>query len=144
MVTKVIKTIAIDFDGVLTDGKHYIGKDGKQFYATHSKDNWAIAQLIAWGYEVDLVTSNDSEIVKQYAQDRKMGYVYSRDKDLQYHVAIVDSIQDINLMAKAGTVFCPIDADENVAESGGTIVVPVRGGNGVISYIVQQLNQFLK
>jgi len=140
---RVIKTIAIDFDGVLTDGKHYLDKDGKLFFATHAKDNWAIAQLIQWGYEVDLVTSNDSETIKQYAADRKMGYVYSRDKDLQYSCAIVDSMQDINLIAKAGVVFCPIDADEEIADFSGAIVVPVRGGNGVINYIVQHLNHFI-
>lgn len=132
-----MKSIAIDWDGVLTDGKHYLGLDGKLFYATHSRDNWAIAYLINQGFTVDIVTANDSAIVRNYARDRKAGFIYSREKDLTYDIVVVDSMQDINLIVNAKNVFCPKDSGLYLRTT-GLIRVPVPSGGGVIDWIVQE------
>jgi 3-deoxy-D-manno-octulosonate 8-phosphate phosphatase KdsC-like HAD superfamily phosphatase len=138
---KMPRRIAIDFDGVLTDGKHYLNENGKMFYSTHSRDNWALARLINLGFEVDIVTANDSPIIKQYAEDRKLGYVYSRDKNIKYDIVIVDSIQDTLLADRAEHVFVPQDGDRIVCNENR---MPVLGGHGVINYFVQKLiSQFI-
>lgn len=132
--------ILIDFDGVLSDGKHYIDRHGeKTFYSVHSRDNAAIAELINEGFEVIIVTSNDSKIIKEYAKKRKCEYIYTRDKNMESFAAIGDSVFDIPMLKKTKNAYCPIDADETVKKLEGITVLPVSGGNGVISVMIHDL-----
>lgn len=135
-----MQKILIDFDGVLSDGKHYIDRHGeKSFYSVHSRDNAAIAELIYEGYEVVIVTSNDSKIIKEYAKKRKCSYLYTRDKQIKGHVAIGDSVIDIPMLKLADKAFCPVDSDPAVKAVYGIKVLPVTGGNGVISEMIHHV-----
>lgn len=132
--------ILIDFDGVLSDGKHYIDRHGeKTFYSVHSRDNAAIAELIYEGYEVIIVTSNDSKIIKEYAKKRKCEYIYTRDKDIASFAAIGDSVIDIPMLKRTQHAFCPMDSDEAVKKLEGITVLPITGGNGVISVMIKHI-----
>lgn len=135
----MLETIAIDFDGVLTDGKHYIDHDGKAFYSVHSRDNSAIAELISQGYRVVIVTANDDDAIRQYAKRRKVEYIYSREKDIKASYAIGDSVFDYQMLLSAYKSFCPADADEVIKRIPGIIVLPVKGGHGVIEHLLLHL-----
>lgn len=135
----MLETIAIDFDGVLTDGKHYIDHDGKAFYSVHSRDNSAIAELISMGYRVVIVTANDDDAIRQYAKRRKVEYLYSREKDIKASYAIGDSVFDYQMLLNAYKAFCPQDADETIKRIPGIIVLPVKGGHGVIEHLLLHL-----
>jgi len=134
-----METILIDFDGVLTDGKHYIDSDGKKFYAVHSRDNSAIAELINLNYKVIIVTANDDPIIKEYANRRKCEYLYSRDKDIEATYAIGDSTFDIPMLVKAKRKFCPRDASETVKRVYGIEILNVNAGHGVIEHFIAKL-----
>jgi 3-deoxy-D-manno-octulosonate 8-phosphate phosphatase KdsC-like HAD superfamily phosphatase len=134
------KLILIDFDGTISDGKTYIDRNGeKPFYAVHSRDNSAIAELIFQGFEVTIITANESKIIKEYAKLRKCGYLQTRDKAIPSFAAIGDSNFDIPMLRMAQHKFCPADADEKVKEIEGMIVLPATGGNGVISHMIKHL-----
>lgn len=135
-----MKTILIDFDGCVSDGRHYIDHRGdKMFYSVHSRDNTAIAELIYEGFRVVIVTANDSKIIKKYAEKRKCEYICTRDKSIKSDFAIGDSVFDIPMLKLAGKAFCPVDADEEVKKLPGIKVLPVRGGNGVISFMLREI-----
>lgn len=130
--------ILIDFDGVLTDGKRYIGTEG-QFYSVHSRDNSAIAELINEGYEVTIITANNDPLIEEYARKRKCKYIYSREKDIESEIAIGDSPFDIKMLVKAKRKFCPKDAHPNVKRIPGITILDVKGGEGVIEKLLFKL-----
>lgn len=134
-----METILIDFDGVLTDGKHYIDHDGKKFYSVHSRDNSAIQELVELGYRVVIVTANDDPIIKRYAEKRKVEYLYTREKDIEATHVIGDSTFDIPMFARAKYKYCPSDADEVVKRIPEMIVLPCKGGHGVIEHLISKL-----
>lgn len=135
-----MQKILIDFDGVLSDGKQYIDRHGeKMFLSVHSRDNAAIAELIYEGYEVVIITSNDSKIIKEYAKKRKCSYLYTRDKDVASFAAIGDSVIDIPMLKRAERAFCPVDADPAVKKIEGIRVLPITGGNGVIAEMIHNI-----
>lgn len=130
--------IAIDFDGVLTDGKMYIDNRGKQFYAVHARDNAAIAWLISMGHVVIIVTNNDSKAIKYYAEIRKCAYVRTEYKDIRCDIAIGDSMQDLPMFNNAKLLsICPSDAPKSVKRI-VTKVAEVPGGHGVIDWLVNE------
>ncbi len=47
-----IKLILMDVDGVLTDGRLYLGNDGNEFKAFHIRDGHGIKMLLEAGVEV--------------------------------------------------------------------------------------------
>lgn len=135
-----MQKILLDFDGVLSDNKQYIDRHGeKMFLSVHSRDNAAIAELIFEGYEVIIVTSNDSKIIKEYAKKRKCSYLYQRDKDIASYAAVGDSVIDIPMLKRAEKSFCPVDADQKVKSLPNIRILPVTGGNGVIAEMIHHI-----
>lgn len=134
------KLALIDFDGVLTDGKYYLNHKGeKRFYSLHARDNAAIAELISKGYAVTIITANNSPIIEEYAKQRKCEYLYSRDKAMYSDIAVGDSVFDIPMLKMSKQAFCPANADSEVLKIKGIKVLPVKGGEGVISELIKQL-----
>lgn len=139
MNSEMPETIAIDFDGVLTDGKHFIDHDGKKFYSVHSRDNSSLQELVDMGYRVVIITANSDETIKRYCERRKIEYIYSRDKDIEATHAVGDSTFDIGMLTKAKFKYCPSDADEMIKRIPGMIVLPCKGGHGVIEHLIAKL-----
>lgn len=131
-----METILIDFDGVLTDGKHYIDSDGKKFYSVHSRDNAAIAELINMNYKVVIITANDDQVIKDYAYKRKCHYIYTREKDIEAEIAIGDSTFDLEMLRRAKRKFCPKDAHPDIKKIPGITVLDCDGGYGVIENLL--------
>ena len=50
------KLLAFDVDGCLTDSRYFTSDKGDIFKAFHTRDVWAIEQLLKKGYFVSLVT----------------------------------------------------------------------------------------
>ena len=64
-----VKILLLDVDGVLTDGKVYVAHDGERFKAFNSRDNRAIAEFIARGWEVHLVSASKWPGLKQFSEN---------------------------------------------------------------------------
>lgn len=136
-----IKTILIDFHGVLTDGKMSISHDGKyMFDHVHVRDIRAMRQLLAEGYEVVIVTSSDSDIIKRFAEKIKCEVHVARDKsDIPFtdFIAIGDDAWDVSMLRKAKKAFCPADADASVLHY--AMKLNSKGGEGVIAELLTQI-----
>ena len=51
-----INTFIFDFDGVLSDGKIYVQRDGEQVRATNVKDGYALQYALRKGYNVAVIS----------------------------------------------------------------------------------------
>lgn len=60
---KTIKLLVCDVDGVFSDGRIYLGNEGEELKAFHTKDGFGIKALIASGVEVAIITGRNSRIV---------------------------------------------------------------------------------
>ena len=74
-----IKLIALDVDGVLTDGKLLIGSDGVEYKSFHVKDGMGISLARYYGMQVAIITGRQSESVKNQVQRVKYRLFISRD-----------------------------------------------------------------
>ncbi|MEW6990280.1 3-deoxy-manno-octulosonate-8-phosphatase KdsC [Colwelliaceae bacterium 6441] len=61
---KKIKLFVCDIDGVFSDGRIYLGNDGEELKAFHTKDGYGIKALGANGVDVAVITGRQSTIVQ--------------------------------------------------------------------------------
>ncbi|WP_286233576.1 3-deoxy-manno-octulosonate-8-phosphatase KdsC [Thalassotalea sediminis] len=61
---KKIKLFVCDIDGVFSDGRIYLGNDGEELKAFHTKDGYGIKALGASGVDVAVITGRQSNIVQ--------------------------------------------------------------------------------
>ncbi|GAA5138255.1 3-deoxy-manno-octulosonate-8-phosphatase KdsC [Thalassotalea piscium] len=59
-----IKLFVCDIDGVFSDGRIYLGNDGEELKAFHTKDGYGIKALGANGVDVAVITGRQSNIVQ--------------------------------------------------------------------------------
>ena len=71
-----IKLVVFDVDGVLTDGSLFIGDDGQEYKAFHSRDGLGMKLLRKSGVEVGIITARTSEVVKHRMENLDIEYVY--------------------------------------------------------------------
>jgi 3-deoxy-D-manno-octulosonate 8-phosphate phosphatase (KDO 8-P phosphatase) len=60
---KKIKLLICDIDGVFSDGRIYLGNNGEELKAFHTKDGYGIKALGASGVDVAVITGRTSNIV---------------------------------------------------------------------------------
>ena len=60
---KKIKLFVCDIDGVFSDGRIYLGNDGEELKAFHTKDGYGVKALGASGVDVAVITGRTSNIV---------------------------------------------------------------------------------
>ena len=59
-----IKMVIFDVDGVLTDGRLFIGDDGQEYKAFNSKDGHGMRMLQDSGTEIAIITGRVSNVVE--------------------------------------------------------------------------------
>jgi len=67
-LARPIRLLALDVDGVLSDGQLYFGNQGEELKAFNALDGHGIKMLQASGVKVVIVTGRTSNIVAQRAQ----------------------------------------------------------------------------
>lgn len=71
-----IKLMLFDVDGVLTDGRLFLGDGGQEYKAFHSRDGHGIKMLMQSGIEVGIITGRTSKVVEHRASDLGIHYLY--------------------------------------------------------------------
>lgn len=136
------KTILIDIDGVLTDGKMYIDHTGeKMFKAFHSRDVRAIRELILNGYRVVLVTADDHPSSRHFADKVGAEFVYERDKMKlgPSFIAVGDDAFDIVMLRLSSNAFVPSDCYSRLSDLAEATQLKTKGGSGCIAELVDLL-----
>lgn len=142
----VIKLLAMDVDGTMTDGSINIGPNGEIYKKFNVKDGYGIKLAIEFGITPAIITGRQSSIVENRAKELKISEVHQNVTDkcavlkelikkyglTSENIAYVgDDINDIAAINMAGHSFCPSDAVEEVKKIADTIL-QTKGGEGAI------------
>jgi 3-deoxy-D-manno-octulosonate 8-phosphate phosphatase (KDO 8-P phosphatase) len=124
-----MKAAIFDVDGVLTDGRIYIGEQGEAFKAFSTLDGHGLKLLRAAGIEPLIITGRDAPAVRRRVADLGLQHALFGIHDklaaatpllaqlgLQWHevAAMGDDWPDLPLMARAGLAIAPPGAHPEV------------------------------
>lgn len=76
-----IKLLICDVDGVFSDGRIYLGNNGEELKAFHTRDGYGIKALRKAGIEVAIITGRQSDIVQQRMTSLTVPYIYQGKED---------------------------------------------------------------
>jgi 3-deoxy-D-manno-octulosonate 8-phosphate phosphatase (KDO 8-P phosphatase) len=153
-VTEIeIKAIALDVDGVLTDGGVWWGPSGEEWKRFSFADIMGVSLARKAGLVVALISGEDSPLVDRYAV--KMGIVYveknckdkasaiqrfsaQSDIPLSQICFMGDDVNDLGAMQLAGLAAAPADARPAVLKK-VSFISTKNGGNGAVRELVDFL-----
>ncbi|MFT4613254.1 MAG: 3-deoxy-D-manno-octulosonate 8-phosphate phosphatase (KDO 8-P phosphatase) [Bacteroidia bacterium] len=90
-----IKLLALDVDGVLTDGRIYYGNSGEELKAFNIKDGLGIKLLQDAGVRVAIITGRSSEIVNRRAKELGIEFIVQGREDKK--TALLELCQELSL-----------------------------------------------
>lgn len=76
-----IKLLVCDVDGVFSDGRIYLGNDGEELKAFHTKDGFGIKALGASGVAVAIITGRNSAIVANRMKALNVAHIIQGQED---------------------------------------------------------------
>ncbi|MEI6895438.1 MAG: 3-deoxy-manno-octulosonate-8-phosphatase KdsC [Colwellia sp.] len=141
-----IKLLVCDIDGVFSDGRIYLGNNGEELKAFHTKDGFGIKALIASGIAVAIITGRNSAIVANRMKALNVKYIIQgqEDKlpalieltkklniDLQEVAYIGDDVPDLACIKAVGLGISVADGHPLVLNSADYITY-TRGGFGAV------------
>ena len=148
-----VRLVIFDVDGVLTDGSLYLGDDGQEYKAFHSRDGHGMKMLQAAGVEIGIITGRSSEVVRLRMASLGIEQVYQGqlDKRVAYErmkadlgltdseVAYVgDDVVDLPVMRRAGFAVAVQDAHPAVKQHAHW-QTPSAGGRGAARDVCELL-----
>lgn len=163
-VIVMIKFLAMDVDGTLTDGKIYMGNEGELFKAFDIKDGCGIKDLLPqYGIVPIIITARESKLLKKRCDELNIKELHQgvRDKcdrlkkiiqkyndsnntcfSLENCAYIGDDLLDLKCMIPiknaGGILGCPQDAIEQI-RSIADYVTRENGGKGAVREFIEYL-----
>jgi 3-deoxy-D-manno-octulosonate 8-phosphate phosphatase (KDO 8-P phosphatase) len=145
-----IRGLALDVDGVLTDGTFWWGPSGEEFKRFSFVDIMGVSRACKAGLIVALISGEDSPLIDRYAQKFAITDCFKgcRDKasalrefaerrglPLAEICFMGDDVNDLSAMAIAGFSAAPPNAHRAAREQ-ATLVTEHAGGLGAVREIV--------
>ncbi|MDY6980858.1 MAG: 3-deoxy-manno-octulosonate-8-phosphatase KdsC [Pseudomonadota bacterium] len=139
-----IKLVVFDVDGVLTDGTLFVGDDGQEYKAFHSRDGFGIKLLRQSGVQIGVITARNSQVVLHRMENLGIEHVYQNrlekvpafeelvaKLELQPEQAayVGDDVVDLPVMRRAGLAIAVQDAHP-LAKQHAHWQTPHGGGRG--------------
>ncbi len=143
---RAVRLLALDVDGVLTDGRLYYGPNGAETKAFHTQDGSAIKRLMAAGLPVAIITGRRSEAVDRRVEELGVRFLYAgvADKiaaveDLARRTSIPpgdmaytgDDLADLEVFEAVGLCFSVPNAHPDVIHR-ADYVTSANGGFGAV------------
>jgi len=148
-----IRAIALDVDGVLTDGGVWWGPGGEEWKRFCFADIMAVSLARRAGMHLALISGEDSPLVDRYAEKMHIRHVVKgcRDKAdalrnfaAQAHIELAqicymgDDVNDLPAMRISGFSAAPASAARDVLLQ-ADFVAKHPGGNGAVRELVEAL-----
>lgn len=139
-----IRLVVFDVDGVLTNGSLYIGEQGEEYKAFHSRDGHGMKMLKETGVELAVITGRSSPVVQNRMASLGIQHVYHGQKEklpafesllaklgltAEQTAFVGDDVIDLPAMARAGLAIAVSDAHPIVAQHADCLT-PHGGGRG--------------
>ncbi len=148
-----IKLLVLDVDGVLTDGRLWLGDDGAEYKNFNVKDGHGIKTLIRSGIEVAVITGRRSGAVDRRMAELGINHYFSGQADkLAAFDELLDTLQlqpgqvayvgddepDIGVMQRCALPIAVADAHPSAKAVAGWITNNA-GGNGAVREVCDLL-----
>lgn len=142
----MIKLVAFDIDGVMTDGSLTFDEDGKEYKTYNAKDGQGIVNLNKAGIITAIITARDNGTVAHRAKILNIAELYQGSKnkiasleeimkkyDLSFdEIAYMgDDLPDICVLEKVKLKGCPNDAVDEV-KAVANFISTKNGGRGAV------------
>ncbi len=152
-IASKIKAIAMDVDGVLTDGGVWWGPNGEEWKRFHFADIMGLSLARKSGMVIALMSGENSPLVDRLATKLGISDVHKDCKDkaaalrafserhglrLQEICFIGDDVNDLPALSIVGLSACPADARPSIQER-CQLVTKLAGGNGAVREVVDIL-----
>lgn len=139
-----IKLVIFDVDGVLTDGSLFLGDDGQEYKAFHSRDGHGMKMLQETGVEIGIITGRTSQVVIHRMENLGVKHLYQGRleklpafEDLVAKLGLAreqtafvgDDVVDLPIMLQVGLGIAVRDAHPLVARHAHW-QTPNEGGRG--------------
>jgi 3-deoxy-D-manno-octulosonate 8-phosphate phosphatase (KDO 8-P phosphatase) len=120
-----VRCLFLDIDGVLTDGKLYLGPNGEELKTNFVRDGYGIKRLLAAGVEVAVISGRPSDAMRRRLEFLGVRHVVLDNEDkLPIYEKIRDTLgitdadcavmgddaPDLPVMARAALALAPADA----------------------------------
>jgi 3-deoxy-D-manno-octulosonate 8-phosphate phosphatase (KDO 8-P phosphatase) len=148
-----IKMLALDVDGVLTDGTINMGPDGEVFKPFNCKDGLGLSTAVRHGLLVVIITGRTSASTRNRAKELGITQVYEAIKDkgslleeivtknklTLANVAFMgDDLNDLAALQKAGLAATPADAVEDIKKV-CPFIAKQTGGHGAVRELIEAI-----
>ena len=148
-----IKALALDVDGVLTDGGFWWNAAGDEWKRFSFVDVMGVSRAKRAGLLVTLISGENSPVVDRFAAKMEISDYTKGCKDkatalrefagrhnlsLSEVCFMGDDVNDLEAMALAGVAAAPADARDVVLRRAG-FVSACRGGNGAVRELVEAI-----
>ncbi|MBQ8418173.1 MAG: HAD-IIIA family hydrolase [Phascolarctobacterium sp.] len=148
-----IKLLALDVDGVLTDGTINIGDNGEIFKGFNAKDGLGISCALRTGLQIAIITGRRSKIIHKRAEELGITLLCEGVKDKYSELVRLanelclskeeiaymgDDLNDLPAFKGAGATFVPQDAADEVINA-ASIVVSKNGGRGAVRVAIEKI-----
>ncbi len=149
-IIKNIKLLAIDIDGVLTDGSLYYSKDGEAMKRFHVQDGQGIKLAQLYNIELAIISGRECDIVTNRASELGIKHVFQHCHDkgkkireltsilnisLEETAFIGDDVLDVPVFEIVGLGVCPKDAHPS-AISKARLITERNGGCGAVRELI--------
>lgn len=144
-----IKLLVCDVDGVFSDGRIYLGNDGEELKAFHTRDGLGVKALLTAGIQVAVITGRDSQIVETRMRALGVPHIYQGQHDKmqaftdiqkacgvnnEATASVGDDLPDLPMLKASGLALTPFDGHP-LLQQNADYVTTQRGGFGAVREI---------
>ena len=149
----MIKAIAMDVDGVLTDSTFVWGPDGEEFKSFSFRDVMGISLGRKVGLRFALISGENSPLIDRFANKMGIEDVFKGNKDKvaalnsfasKYSLDVKDicfigdDVNDVAALKTAGLSAVPSDAHPTTLHV-ATVVARSNGGHGAVREVIDMI-----
>ena len=151
--SRKISLLLLDVDGVLTDGRLYLGPAGEELKVFHVRDGYGIKLWHDAGFRSGIISGRNSDLVSRRASKLGMHFVYQGNDDklaalaeilAESHVStdevafVGDDSLDVPLFEKVGLAVAVADAHKSATQA-AHYVTKIKGGRGAVREVIDML-----
>lgn len=152
---KMIRLLICDVDGVLSDGRIYMGNQGEELKTFHTRDGFGLKALLHAGIDVAIITGRQSAIVDNRMQALGISHVFQgKGEKLPVYQALLaqlnlraeqaayigDDVVDLPVMQQVGLSIAVADAHPLVTRQ-ANLTTRTSGGLGAVREVCDLLLQ---
>ncbi|MGJ8680673.1 3-deoxy-manno-octulosonate-8-phosphatase KdsC [Paraglaciecola sp.] len=141
-----IKLLACDVDGVFSDGRIYMGQDGEELKAFHTRDGYGIKAIQNIGIQVAVITGRSSNMVEKRMTSLGVKHILQGCENKQPALeslqsqlgistnataSIGDDMPDIGMFGTSGIKVCVADGHP-VVQQNADYITHIKGGFGAV------------